>query len=87
MAKQSQLEIVLNHLNEFKTITSWEAIRKYSITRLSAIIHTLRHEKGLIINSTDKRNEDGKKWVLYRLEGVKDRQSSIWNSEAFDIFK
>ncbi len=77
MAKQSQLEIVLNHLNEFKTITSWEAIEKYRITRLSAIIHTLRHDKGLIISSTEKRNEDGKNWVLYRLEGVKDRQSSL----------
>ena len=59
MAKQSQMEIVLKHLNEFKTITSWEAIEKYRITRLSAIIHTLRHEKGLIISST----ENGMKMV------------------------
>ena len=71
MAKQSQMEMVLKHLNKFKTITSWEAITKYRITRLSAIIYTLRHEKGLIISSAEKRNEDGKKLVLYRLHGVR----------------
>ena len=37
-----QSEIVLVHLLKNKTITSWESITKYRITRLSAIIYNLR---------------------------------------------
>ena len=66
MAK-SQLNEIKQHLLWYDTITSWEAIQKYRITRLSAIIHTLRHEEGLNITSSDKRNVDGKNWVEYKL--------------------
>ena len=62
MAK-SQLNEIKQHLLWYDTITSWEAIEKYRITRLSAIIHTLRHEGGMNITSTDKRKENGKNWV------------------------
>lgn len=44
--------LVLKHLRENKTITSWEAIEKYGATRLSAIIFELR--KKHCINSVDK---------------------------------
>lgn len=54
---ESQVKQVLNHLQE-STITSWEAINKYSITRLSAIIYVLR--KDYTITST--RKTQGKKW-------------------------
>ena len=66
MAK-SQLNEIKQHLLWYDTITSWEAIEKYRITRLSAIIHTLRHEGGMNITSTDKRKENGKNWVEYKL--------------------
>ena len=66
MAK-SQLNQIKQHLLWYDTITSWEAIEKYRITRLSAIIHTLRHEEGMNITSTDKRKENGKNWVEYKL--------------------
>ena len=66
MAK-SQLNEIKQHLLWYDTITSWEAIEKYRITRLSAIIHTLRHEEGMNITSTDKRKENGKNWVEYKL--------------------
>ena len=66
MAK-SQLNEIKQHLLWYDTITSWEAIEKYRITRLSAIIHTLRHEGGMNITSTDKRDVDGKNWVEYKL--------------------
>lgn len=37
-----QSEIVLVHLLKKGTITSWESITKYRITRLSAVIYNLR---------------------------------------------
>tara|TARA_Y100001963_G_C6704094_1_gene411010 strand:+ start:219 stop:470 length:252 start_codon:yes stop_codon:yes gene_type:complete len=66
MAK-SQLKQIKSHLEWYDTITSWEAIQKYHITRLSAIIYTLRHEVGMNISSSDKRAENGKNWVEYKL--------------------
>jgi len=55
-AQNTQKAMVLRHLQQFGSITSWEAIEFYGATRLSAIIHLLRQE-GHIITS---RNEKGK---------------------------
>ena len=41
MSNKQQIE-VLSHLKKYKSITSWEAIETYKITRLSARIHELR---------------------------------------------
>lgn len=41
--RESQNADVLRHLQEIGTITSWEAVRQYNITRLSARIWDLRH--------------------------------------------
>ena len=38
----SKTEKVLQHLQKYGSITSWEAINKYGATRLSAIIFNLR---------------------------------------------
>ena len=76
MAK-SQLNEIKEHLLWYDTITSWEAIEKYRITRLSAIIHTLRHEEGMNITSTDKRKENGKNWVEYKLVREEQGQYSL----------
>ena len=35
---------VMTHLQEYGSITSWEAIKEYGATRLSAIIYNLRHK-------------------------------------------
>lgn len=40
----SQKEVVLKHLQKYKSITSWQAIQRYRITRLSAVIKMLRDE-------------------------------------------
>lgn len=40
----TQDEKVLRHLQEIGSITSWEAITEYGITRLSAKIHNLRKQ-------------------------------------------
>lgn len=47
----NQHEAVLWHLNEYNTITSWEAIKEYGATRLSAIIFNLRKNHYLIRNN------------------------------------
>ena len=62
----TQLEQVKLHLEECNTITSWEAIQKYHITRLAAVIYILRNDYKMQINS-DWGTNDGKKWVEYKL--------------------
>ena len=49
----TQKEQVYKHLKEHKTITSWDAIMEYGITRLSSIIFMLRNEN-VRIASKDK---------------------------------
>ena len=40
----TQTETVLNHLENNRKITSIEAIGLYGITRLAAVVHTLRKQ-------------------------------------------
>lgn len=58
---KTQREEVRNHMLEFGNITSWEAFMDYGITRLSAIIHKLRHDEGMGIGSetVTKKNRYG----------------------------
>lgn len=44
---------VLRHLRDYGTISSMEAFREYGITRLSAVIFTLR-EEGYTIKTVTK---------------------------------
>lgn len=48
----SQLEQVMMHLRRRGSITTWQAITEYNITRLSAIIYRLRNEQNMDIVST-----------------------------------
>lgn len=48
----SQKSMVFWHLKNKKSITSWEAIKEYGATRLSAIIYTLRHTHGITVLDT-----------------------------------
>ena len=43
----TQVGVVREHLERFGSITSLEAIKKYDITRLSAVIYILVHRDGL----------------------------------------
>lgn len=47
----NKTKAVLLHLQEYGSITSWEAIKEYGATRLSAIIYNLRHLYNLNIQS------------------------------------
>lgn len=67
----SQLEQVMMHLRRRGSITTWQAITEYSITRLSAIIYRLRNEQGMnidstIVTSTNKRGNT-KRYTVYTL--------------------
>ncbi len=46
-----QQERVLKYMRDFGSISSLEAFQDLGITRLSAVIHTLRHKKGYEIKS------------------------------------
>ena len=64
--KNTQVEIIKNHLETHKIITSWDAIEQYRITRLSAVIYILRNDYEMKINSNWEKG-NGKSWVEYRL--------------------
>ena len=42
--RKTQYQVVLGHLQEHGTITSFEAISKYGITRLSGVIFNLKKD-------------------------------------------
>ena len=42
---------IMMHLQEVGSITSWEAIKEYGATRLSAIIFVLRHKYNMEIEN------------------------------------
>lgn len=44
---------VRNHLEEYGKITTWEAIKEYGATRLSAIIFNLRHRDNMNIGNRE----------------------------------
>lgn len=49
--KMNKTMAIKQHLEQYGSITSWEAIKEYGATRLSAIIYNLRHNYGLNIIS------------------------------------
>lgn len=57
MKKITLQDRVLQYMQENGSITSWEAIREFGATRLSAIIYNLRYKEGLNIIS---KNVNGK---------------------------
>jgi hypothetical protein len=58
---KNQKEAIMWHLMTYKQITSWEAIKEYGATRLSAIIFNLRNEGYNIISiDTSVTNRFGK---------------------------
>lgn len=61
--------LIEEHLQEFGSITSWEAIQKYRATRLSAIIFNLR--KKYDIDTIMMENDKGERYGKYVFKGVK----------------
>ena len=62
MTKKQQ---ILNHLKSGKTITSMEAIELYKVTRLAAVVHTLKKE-GHQIESENVKGNNGN-YSIYKM--------------------
>ncbi len=72
--KLTQKLMVFDHLVAHGSLTSWQAIQEYRITRLSEYIRCLREDGKNIVSVWEHRK--GKKWVRYfyypdLVEGVK----------------
>lgn len=65
---ETQVAKVKEHLEKHKSITSWEAITRYHITRLSAVIYTLIHQYGMNISGKFETKK-GKTYKRYFYEG------------------
>lgn len=67
----SQLEQVMTHLLKRGSITTWQAITEYDITRLSAVIYRLKNEQGMRIDSnlvtTTNKKGNTKRFTVYTL--------------------
>jgi len=59
----SQKEMVLNHLETYGTITPLEALTRYGVMRLAAVVHKLKND-GFSIRSTMKQH-DGRQYASY----------------------
>ena len=71
----TQDDRILYHLIDNGNITSWEAIKEYGITRLSAIIYRLRNLGYDIRNEWEfarNRYNEPVKYVRYKLKQKKD---------------
>ncbi len=62
----TQKQQVLDHLNTHGSITSWEAIKIYGITRVSEYIFSMRDKDKLKIESIYEKNEHTH-WVRYKM--------------------
>lgn len=65
--KKTQVQKILNHLKEHSSITSWEAIQKYRITRLSAVIFVLRESGYDILTVKEYNEKTGTNFARYTL--------------------
>lgn len=61
----NKTDLIRQHLRNQKTITSWEAIQNYRVTRLADVVWRLKNE-GMIIDSIDEKNDnDNRTHALY----------------------
>lgn len=78
-SKMNKTKAIMLHLQEFGSITSWEAIKEYGATRLSSIIYNLRYKYDMNIINQDIEFIDRygtksffTKYVYIKKEEVKD---------------
>ena len=65
MSNISQNQMVLEHLEKHRSITGWDAISKYHITRLAARIKNLKDSGHNII--TVMEYAESRRWAKYTL--------------------
>lgn len=64
-SKQTKYDKVRQHLLDGNTISSIEAFNLFKVTRLSAIIHTMRHRDNIRIDSKTEQSADGAYYSRY----------------------
>lgn len=73
MERVTHRDRIKQYLFDNKSITSWEAIKEFGITRLSAVIYDLRYKEGLNIEtkyeSSKNRYGDSVSYARYILKG------------------
>lgn len=62
----TQKETILKHLKRKKTLSSFEALLVYGITRLASRVDELRKD-GWNIETVMKKDEKGKRYARYRM--------------------
>ena len=80
----TQKQMVLNHIQTYGSITTWEAIKEYGITRLSDRIFTLKNDNWEIVTEWEYgTNRFGKrvKWKKYKL--AKKRKITLEDIQKF----
>lgn len=67
----THIERVLKHLNKKGSITSMDAFKRYGITRLSSIIHTLRNKYDIETVEEVSKNRYGEntRYARYYFKG------------------
>lgn len=80
--KVTQKDRVQEHLEAFGSITTLQAFEEYAIMRLAAIIHKLRHSKGMVINTEtiEGKNSFGERIYYGRYTFVReeDKQAKLF---------
>lgn len=66
----TQLQQVLDHLKQFKTITPIEALDKYGCFRLSAVILKLRDAGYDIVTHRERNNKCTGTYARYEYRGL-----------------
>lgn len=68
MSKLTQLQQVRNHLNIFKSITTWDAYEKYKITRLAHYVGVLKKTMAIKSFFEGKGNKQYKRYYIQGYE-------------------
>ena len=89
--KKSKHQKIKEHLQSGKSITSWQAIQEYNVTRLASVIYYLKKE-GLLIETKNitEKNSSGEtvKYAKYKLLSVdKDSDQIGMFSKEPKVFK
>ncbi len=65
---QTQRDAIRSWLMDGKTITPIEALKMFGCFRLSAVIYTLRHKEGILINSDQPEACSGSPYSRYWID-------------------
>ncbi len=78
----NQTEAILYHLKNIGSITSWEAMKEYGVTRLSAIIFNLRKDGNDIESIPEKSvNRFGHSVTFAKYTLIPEEKEIFWYSK------